>query len=297
MNIRVILTLITPIIFSDHLHAQAPGVPIFEQSQTAIRQEDNALGKTAEQLMKKGAIVTHETVQPAMQNPEKISFLLKKRSEKKLEASEIAKHALKSTYRIGWVYLCKNCDRWHTNLGGGYAVSDDGILATCTHVINPDGMNLLKGCLIAIDHQGEIFPVTKIIAYHKEMDAALLKIETNTMGLAFNDQVHPGNEAFCLSRPLKQGKYFSKGIVNRFFWNSTKRGSDDSDLKALAHLRLNVSSRWAPGSSGSPVFDHFGNIIGHVSTIKSLGGDKDKPSQITLHTAVPARSVMTLSKN
>ena len=45
--------------------------------------------------------------------------------------------ARKGSYRIGWSYLCENCDRWHSNMGGGYAISDDGFIATCAHVVDP----------------------------------------------------------------------------------------------------------------------------------------------------------------
>jgi hypothetical protein len=78
-------------------------------------------------------------------------------------------------------------------------------------------------------------------------------------------------------------------------------------------LRVNVSTAWAPGSSGSPVFDRAGNVIGHVSQIATLGGGpsaasptadgdkkksetKVKPSLITLHEAIPARPMQRLAE-
>lgn len=82
-------------------------------------------------------------------------------------------------------------------------------------------------------------------------------------------------------------------------------------------LRLNVSTDWAPGSSGSAVLDRCGNVIGHVSTISPLGeGPRSAPvppgkadgknaakadrfggaTLITLHEAAPARSVLSLAR-
>lgn len=284
--------------FTALAYAQAPGVPIFDQSRESLRKESARIGKKAVILLEKGEVLTHESVKIAMKEPKPVAVPLKKTTIRELEPTLIAQKALGSTYRVGWAYLCPHCDHWHTNLAGGYAVSDDGILATCAHVVDPGKIKMREGCLIAVDHTGSIFPVTQIHAYHAAMDAALVRIDAETKGLALNDQVSPGDAAFCLSRPLNQGKYFTEGIVNRFFWNSSKRGKDDSSLRALGHLKMNVSSRWAPGSSGSPVLDHSGNVIGHVATISAMGGDpkKDKKPLITLHSATPARAVMALMK-
>ena len=63
-----------------------------------------------------------------------------------------------------------------------------------------------------------------------------------------------------------------------------------------------VSSRWAPGSSGSAVLDAFGNAIGHVATISTMdngGSRKDNEKGnilITLHSATPARAMMALAR-
>ncbi|MEN8693453.1 MAG: S1 family peptidase [Akkermansiaceae bacterium] len=293
MTIRSLLFLFA---FSASVSAQAPGVPIFDQSREGLKKENIHIGREASALLENGHILTLESVKEAMENPEAVKVPLKKATMRVLEPAAIAKKAQASIYRVGWAYLCPHCDHWHTNLGGGYAVSDDGVLATCAHVVDPEGIKMRKGCLVAVSHTGQVFPVTKIHAYHDQMDAALVRIDSETKGLALNDQVSPGDAAFCLSRPLKQGKYFTRGIINRFYWNSNKRGKDESSLEALGYLKMNVSSRWAPGSSGSPVLDQFGNVIGHVATIKALGNNakKDKESFITLHSATPARGVMAL---
>lgn len=281
-------------------HAQAPGVTIFEQSRTGIRNEEKAISKQMEALIKEDNFPKLETIQATLETPAPISLNLPSVRKKPLEPTKIAKVARESGYRVGWAYLCKNCDNWHINLAGGYALTEDGVLGTCAHVIKMDGEKIRKGGLIAVDHKGKVFPVTSILANHEKIDGALIKIEAKTTPLALNDQTRPGDAAFCLSRPLGQGQYFSKGIVNRFFWNTTDRGSDDSSLQAMGALKLNVSSRWAPGSSGSAVLDVCGNVIGHVALIGNMGNrkkkDEDKETLITLHTATPARAMMTLAK-
>ena len=68
---------------------------------------------------------------------------------------------------------------------------------------------------------------------------------------------------------------------------------------------MNVSTDWAPGSSGAAVLDEFGNAIGHVSEI-SAHGEAERPAVkdskrngetlIVFHNAVRAAAVMELVK-
>jgi len=291
------LSLILPV------HAQAPGVEIFEQSRKGLRAEERAIGDQIEDLVEEGKMPSLEEIEKCLKTPTPLALKLPAPRKEELSPTVIADLAKRSGYRIGWGYLCQNCDQWHVNLAGGYAVTSDGVLATCAHVIERDDKGIRKGGLIAVDHLGKVHPVTAILANDEKMDGALVKIDAKTIPLPLNDLVSPGDDAFCLSRPLNQGGYFSQGIVNRFYWNSSDRGTDQQSLKALRALKLNVSSRWAPGSSGSAVLDSCGNAIGHVALINTMGKNKSKneskpkPTLITLHTATPARAVMVLAQH
>lgn len=159
--------------------------------------------------------------------------------------------------------------------------------------------------MIAVDYEGNVSPITAVLAHDSRMDAAIVQVDQTLTPLPLNDAVQPGDDAFYFSNPLDQRGYFSRGMVNRFYWDSVNRGKDDANLKALRRLRLNVSTPWAPGSSGSPVLDAQGNAIGHVTVIQAMGKQpihKNDPDtkvtlaelNITLHSAIPARRVRAL---
>ncbi len=282
--------------------AQGPDVSIFEQSRNGMRAEEKRIGKQAEKLLEDGKLLGIEATGELIKSPAPVQLELPASQKNPLTPTEIAKRAKASSYRVGWAYLCNSCDNWHINLAGGYALTSDGVLGTCAHVIKTDNKKMRKGGLIAVDQSGKVYPVTSILANDTKIDGALIKIDTKTTPLPLNDQVAPGDAAFCFSRPLKQGQYFSRGMVNRFYWNSDQRGDDPTSVKALGALKLNVSTRWAPGSSGSAVLDTFGNVIGHVATISTMGNsgnrkDTDKGrTLITLHSATPARAMMALAR-
>jgi len=189
-----------------------------------------------------------------------------------LSGREVAARARAAHVQFGWYYLCKNCSNWHINLAGAYAVSEDAI-GTCHHCVEPKESDMKEGYLIGVDHHGEVLAVTAVVAKSQSMDAAILRVEGAKLEpLPFNDAVAPGDPAYCYSAPLGQTGYFSEGIVNRFYYQGVPFRPPNESKR----LRMNVSTDWAPGSSGSAVLDQCGNIIGHVSTMSPLreGGSR-----------------------
>ncbi len=286
------------------LSAQAPGVPIVEQSTQGLDREDQKIHLQIAAFAKDDKLLSTEEIKTQLKAPLEKKITLMSPSEKELKPADIADRARASIYRVGIAYLCGKCDKWHTNFGAGYAITKDGVLATCAHCLElePD---LETQTIVAVDMEGKVYPATKIIANHEKMDAALIKIDVETTALPLNHNVRQGEVAYCLSRPLDQRQYFSTGIINRFYWRTPKRGKDDTALRALAQLRVNVSTDWAPGSSGAPVLDRFGNVICHVSEIEPIAEElvigMDGKSQpvplVMLHTGIPAKAVDALAKS
>jgi len=282
--------------------AQAPGVEIFDQSRSGLARESKSISAQASKIATDGGFLSLEETNRLLKKPTHFQVDLPPAKTTPLHPTAIAKAARESSYRVGWAYLCPTCDNWHTKLAGGYAITSDGVIATCAHVLDKKKTKMREGSLIAVDHTGKVFPITTLLANDAQMDGALIKINAKTIPLSFNDNVSPGDDAFCFSRPMSQGQYYSEGIVNRFFWQTGPRGKNESSLQAMRYLKMNVSSRWAPGSSGSAVLDQYGNAIGHVALILNMGqarpgAKKGDPRQtmITLHTAIPARAMTILA--
>jgi hypothetical protein len=100
-------------------------------------------------------------------------------------------------------------------------------------------------------------------------------------------------------------------VVNRFYWYG--RPGKAGAAEEWDRLRLNVSTDWAPGSSGAAVLDACGNAIGHVTSIMPMRegrtaipveGEEGKTVKrdrfqgatlITLRDATPARAMRTLA--
>ena len=303
----LLLTLFTSLVAS---HAQGPGVPVERNGE-----QNEAIIAKAKTLRDAGKLkLSIPLVKEQLASPQPGRIELPSPRTQPLTGREIAKAARESHVMLGWYYLCPRCDKWHTNLAAAYAVATDAI-ATCHHCVQPND-DMREGFLIAVDFTGEVIPVTSILAKSETADGAILRLEGAKLApLPLNDQVSPGDAAYCYSAPLGQSGYFSDGIVNRFYWRGASKKADAN--AQWKNLRLNVSTDWAPGSSGAAVLDQAGNAIGHVSTIQPLrespvastvdGSPDDKKRRpkpdrfggatlITLHDATPARAMIELAK-
>lgn len=206
-----------------------------------------------------------------------------------LTPQKIHEHARKATLNIGQLYLCTKCDHWHTNLSGGYAVTADGVAASCFHVLESTAKEVREAYLIAADADGQVFAVTEVLAADKAADVVLVRTAArNRQPLALNRDGRPGDAVFCLSNPKGVHEFFSQGTIARYFSAKGRR------------VFLHVTCDWAAGSSGAAVLDQAGNALGHVTATRTLLWRDAKPApkdvQMTLKEAASAQEILRLTQ-
>lgn len=287
----------------DAVLAQAPDVPIYKQGRKESDQDKN-VSAAAKEIYDGGRVPKLDEIKEQLKRTS-CRLDLPAVSTRPLSAREIYIAARESHLRVGWCYLCSSCDQWHVNLAGGYVIAKSGAVATCYHVVEPR-KEIKQGCLVAADDHGTVLPVTEVLAANRYADACVLRVEGQAMRpLALNTNVYPGDMAYCFSDPLDHRGYFSHGVVNRFYQFPSRRGFSAPASSAYAPTRLNVSTDWAPGSSGSAVLDECGNVIGHVSTISAIEDEEESntdnprasgPTMIVFHEAVSAKDILRLVK-
>jgi hypothetical protein len=292
------LALVAPILAAliAFVHAQAPGVPIVRDDGKPPAQFVEA----AKKLREDGKLLPMETAKEQLSRTA-CELKLPPVDSHVLSGGDLWERARAAHVRIGYLYLCTKCTNLHLNLAGGYAISEDGAVATCFHVIEPKDMK--QGHLVAATESGGVMPVIEVLAASRANDVAIVRVQSGKplKPLPLNTNVRPGDEASCYSDPFGRSSYFSKGIVNRFFQRPSPNASP------AVSTRVNVSTDWAPGSSGSAVLDSFGNAIGHVSEISAhgspaqpntsaTGGPKSSQTYIIFHDAARAADVLALVK-
>jgi hypothetical protein len=135
-------------------------------------------------------------------------------------------------------------------LGTGFVVRADGRIETNHHVI--------EGATDAVVTIGETeYREVRVVAADPKHDLAVLAIEAADLpALTLGDSadVHPGTEVVAIGHPLGLGNTISDGLV-----------SGIRDLGPGLRL-LQVSAPISTGSSGGPLLDEHGRVIG-ISTL------------------------------
>ena len=223
-----------------------------------------------------------------------------------LSGRELCATARAAHIRIGWYYYCTKPAEWRLTLDGGYALTKDGAVGTCFHVIQPPEY-FRNGYLVAADESGRLYPVTEILAVNTNADVAIVRVAAkNFSPLALTPEAQPGDRCVCFSDPDGQRSYFTEGLVSRFI-----RTTDHPPV-----VQFNHTLDEAAGSSGSALLDTCGNIIGQIegsdpifanwpdeNADKAKAGKNDPPpangagktsTDMIVHRATSAREVLAL---
>jgi len=140
----------------------------------------------------------------------------------------------------------------HEALGSGFIVSHDRI-ATNHHVV--EGMN--KAYVLFSD--GDVKPVSKVVADSTQQDLIILGVATgNRSPLVFGDELSlkQGDSVYALGAPKGLELSFTNGIVSSF-------------RKSNVQFLIQTTAPIAPGSSGGPLFDRTGRVVGVTTSMIS----------------------------
>ncbi len=161
-------------------------------------------------------------------------------------------------------------------VGTGFAISADGLIATNLHVVA--GATQISVRML----DGATYEVLRIAAIDLDRDLAVLDIDpagpVPALPLGDSDAVEAGDPVIAIGNPLGVRDYtVSDGLIS-----SVRVVSVDPPELTL----LQISAPISQGSSGGPLFNPFGEVIG-VSTAIFTGGQN-------LNFGVPSKYVAAL---
>jgi hypothetical protein len=215
---------------------------------------------------------------------------------------------------VGHYYLCRECDEWHFNAASGFCLDGDGAVATCAHVVAPD-VGMRESFLVTADLRGVVWPVEKVLAAAVAQDVCVLQTaERGAAGLPLRASVRTGERVVCYSHPDHQFGFFSEGIVARQFVardvvpmpiDATKAKQPNAPDAAATKPAapgpllpwLHVTCDFCKGSSGAPILDTMGNVVGLAQSTTTVIYDEDATpidTQMVFKTASPAVALAVL---
>lgn len=137
-------------------------------------------------------------------------------------------------------------------IGSGFVVGDEGLIATNFHVI---GQNRDFRVVFA---DGTSYSPVAIVATDRREDLALIQIDAKglpALKLGDSDNVRPGQRVLAIGNPLGLRFSVSDGVISE---------TRDLDGRPMIQVAMPIE----PGSSGSPLMNRTGEVLGIIA-IKS----------------------------
>ncbi len=188
-----------------------------------------------------------------------------KSTRPKISAAEIAKIAEKSAGEITM------SDAISSGYATGFFVAK-GIIATNHHVIQGGAPNA-KIWIGNSDNKRLLYPLGKVLADDPDHDVALVEAHESTM---FHTSQKPadvtplilsnfkdeqvGDNIFIYGNPKDLSNTFSKGIISSF------RDGKNNAISTNNGVKFQYDASVTHGSSGSPIFNERGEVIGVVTS-------------------------------
>ena len=165
-----------------------------------------------------------------------------------------------------------NADGKQVAQGTGFFISSNGTLITNHHVLAGSHRASIK------TKQGKIYAIAETIA--EDIDSDLVAVRADVQGHAVQPlrissaPVASGQRVLVIGSPLGLEETVSEGIVSAV-----------RQVKGMGRI-IQITAPVSPGSSGSPVINTRGDVIG-VATLNLTGGQN-------LNFAIPSERVVAL---
>lgn len=193
-----------------------------------------------------------------------------------------------SVISIGHVYKCPHCPNWHLNNATGFVIDRNGLCVTNYHVVDQP-LDTAES-LMAMTFDNRLVPVVEIVAANKADDIAIVRIaDPSLQPVALADRAAVGTDVFIIGHPGSRHYTFSDGRVSRRFM---------SEWAGEKIPMLSVTADFGVGSSGAPILDAYGRVVGIVTRTSPVSAPKPEGGrdyvQMVEKLCVPVESLLKL---
>lgn len=248
---------------------------------------EDLLDAEAEKLIRSGQTVSMKDLLVQL-NRRSCSVQLPRPVPNKLAAADLVARGLAGVLVIGDLFKCKKCPRWHVGASSGFMLTESGVCATCYHVVNVPESHTL----IAMTGDGRVVAVKEVLAANPNTDVAILRLAgSGFTALPLDTEAPVGASIRVISHPDDHFFTFSEGIVSRYVSVPLEKRAGEVTMMA-------ITADFGAGSSGAPVFNERGGVVGMVNNTQSLYYDpkRGKDLQMVFKHCLPSQYILQLIK-
>lgn len=241
--------------------AQPPAEPKFVNDDEFYEQ----FFEKVEKLAKAKKTLAHKKLTAKM-NPRSAGIVLAAPGDKPLSPEEVYKAAVNGVWVVGSAYQDKAGEWLYGTYATAWVAAADGVLVTNWHVFE----DLNDGEVFAAsDRSGHVVAVTDFIGGDKTADVAVFRVDAKNLVPLPVATSYPEVGAWVgvISHPADLFYMFTQGTVTRY---STNKNDDDRMEKWMG-----ITAEYASGSSGAPVLNKYGAVVGMAALTISLDAGDD----------------------
>jgi S1-C subfamily serine protease/peroxiredoxin len=204
---------------------------------------------------------------------------------------------VQSVVLVGSVFKCDHCDQWHLGrVATGWVLSSDGLMVTNNHVFEKSDSEAFG--ILTFD--GRFEEIVKVESANRSADVAVFRVRgRGFVPLPVATAVGVGDGVHVISHPDHRFYTYTSGHVSRLFSRHGHGGGSPS-------IWMSITADYARGSSGGPVLNDQGEVVGMVSSTDTIyyhgtkprngeGEKQDKgPSQMVVKNCVSLHSIRAL---
>lgn len=210
-----------------------------------------------------------KAIQPAVR---RCTMPLPAAGKQELDLPKIATCAEAATVVLGEFFVEENQPHIQfATAAGGFFVNPRGTILTSLHVVSEKAS---QG-FVAMTRDGRVFPVREALAANPAQDLVVLQLDVpqgaTFPALSLAPAAAPlGTPVFVMSHPNEHFWMLTTGVVSRNTAWRSGRGSEQY---------TSITADFAKGSSGCPVLDQRGNVVGVVNNTESVYYEDEGPKK------------------
>lgn len=198
--------------------------------------------------------------------------------------TEVYAQGKKSTLILGKLFDTQSNGRNYVYTATATIITSDGICITNHHVFEKMAEGYSEKMIGVMDVEGNFYKISEGLASNENDDLAVFKIDTNgkkLQGFNLGELPEIGTNVHVIGHPKNKYYTYTTGVVSRLYYYAAEQSN-----------RISITADFAVGSSGGPILNDNGQLIGMVAVTEAV--PSARAVQMVIKEIIPVSSIKNL---